>query len=125
VVSPGILAVFVLGLFWKKTTNKAAIWGALVSIPIAIFFKVGSKSWAVGSGFESVFPTLPWMYQMGYTANLTMLLIIAISLIQNKGNNDAKGIPLTKGLFKTSPLFNICAFALMIVLVVVYAVFWK
>ncbi len=62
---------------------------------------------------------------MGYTAILTMLLIIAISLIQNKGNNDAKGIPLTKGLFKTSPLFNICTFALMIVLVVVYAVFWK
>ena len=107
VVSPGILAVFVLGLFLKKTTNKAAIWGALVSIPIAMFFKVGSKSWAVGSGFESVFPTLPWMDQMGYTAILTMLLIIAISLIQNKGNNDAKGIPLTKGLFKTSPLFNI------------------
>ncbi|MBG6060755.1 SSS family solute:Na+ symporter [Flavobacterium sp. CG_9.1] len=125
VVSPGILAVFVLGLFWKKTTNKAAIWGALVSIPIAMFFKVGPKSWAAGSNFESVFPTLPWMDQMGYTAILTMLLIVAISLIQNKGNNDAKGIPLTKELFKTSPLYTICSFALMIVLVVVYAVFWK
>ena len=85
VVSPGILAVFVLGLFWKKTTNKAAIWGALLSIPIAMFFKVGPKSWAAGSGIESVFPTLPWMDQMGYTAILTMLLIIAISLFQNKG----------------------------------------
>ena len=31
VVSPGILAVFILGLFWKKTTNKAAIIGALIS----------------------------------------------------------------------------------------------
>jgi SSS family solute:Na+ symporter len=125
VVSPGILAVFILGLFWKKTTNKAAIWGALASIPIAMFFKVGPKSWAAGSSLESVFPTLPWMDQMGYTAILTMFLIVAISLIQNKGNNDAKGIPLTKELFKTSPLFNICSFALMIVLVVVYAVFWK
>jgi SSS family solute:Na+ symporter len=125
VVSPGILAVFVLGLFWKKTTNKAAIWGALVSIPIAMYFKVGPKSWAEGSGLESFFPTLPWMDQMGYTAILTMLLIIAISLFQNKGDNDDKGIPLTKQLFKTSPLFNICSFAIMILLVVVYAVFWK
>ena len=125
VVSPGILAVFVLGLFWKKTTNKAAIWGALLSIPIAMFFKVGPKSWAAGSGIESVFPTLPWMDQMGYTAILTMLLIIAISLFQNKGENDAKGIPLKKELFKTSPLFNICSFAIMILLVVAYAVFWK
>jgi SSS family solute:Na+ symporter len=56
--------VFILGLFWKKTTNKAAIWGALISIPIAMFFKVGPKSWAAGSSFESFF--LPWMDQMGY-----------------------------------------------------------
>ena len=125
VVSPGILAVFILGLFWKKTTNKAAIWGALLSIPIAMFFKVGPKSWAAGSGIESVFPTLPWMDQMGYTAILTMLLIIAISLFQNKGENDAKGIPLKKELFQTSPLFNICSFAIMLLLVVAYAVFWK
>ena len=125
VVSPGILAVFILGLFWKKTTNKAAIWGAILSIPIAMFFKVGPKSWAAGSGMESMFPTLPWMDQMGYTALLTMLLIIVISLFQNKGQNDDKGIPLNKELFKTSPLFNICSFAILILLVVVYALFWK
>jgi hypothetical protein len=40
--------------------------------------------------FESVFPTLPWMDQMGYTVILTMLLIIAVSLLQNKGENDSK-----------------------------------
>src|SRR6056297_1866422 len=45
VVSPGILAVFMLGLFWKKTTNRAAIWGVLVSIPIALYFKVGPNGW--------------------------------------------------------------------------------
>jgi SSS family solute:Na+ symporter len=125
VVSPGILAVFVLGLFWKKTTNKAAIWGALSSIPIAMFFKVGPKNWLEGSSLESLFPTLPWMDQMGYTALLTMLIIILISLLQNKGVDDKKGIPLTKGLFKTSPVFNIGAFAIMIILVVIYALFWK
>ena len=48
IVSPGILAVFILGLFWKKTTNKAAIWGALSSIPIAMILKVGSKGWVDG-----------------------------------------------------------------------------
>jgi SSS family solute:Na+ symporter len=31
------------------------------------------------------------MDQMGYTAILTMLLIIAVSLLQNKGENDSKG----------------------------------
>jgi SSS family solute:Na+ symporter len=43
------------------------------------------------------------MDQMGYTAILTMLLI-AVSLLQNKGENDSKGIALKKELFKTSPL---------------------
>lgn len=125
VVSPGILAVFTLGLFWKKTTNKAAIWGALLSIPIAMFFKVGPKAWAEGSSFQSFFPSIPFMDQMGYTALLTMFLIIVISLLQNKGSDDTKGIPLTKELFKTSPLFNISAFAIMLILVVAYAAFWK
>lgn len=125
VVSPGILAVFILGLFWKKTTNKAAIWGALLSIPIAMFFKVGPKGWATGGSLESFFPTLPWMDQMGYTAVITMILIVVLSLSQNKGQDDAKGIPLTKELFKTTPLFNICSFAILLLLVVVYAAFWK
>jgi SSS family solute:Na+ symporter len=43
IVSPGILAVFILGLFWKKATNKAAIVGVLSSIPIAMYFKVAPK----------------------------------------------------------------------------------
>jgi len=110
IVSPGILAVFMLGLFWKKTTNKAAIIGALASIPIAIGFKLTS---------------MPWMDQMGLTALLTMVVIIIVSLIQHKGKDDEKAIQITKELFKTSPLFNIGAFAIMLILVVLYALFWK
>jgi SSS family solute:Na+ symporter len=46
VVSPGILAVFILGLFWKKTSNKAAIWAHYFLFLLQCFFKVGPKSWA-------------------------------------------------------------------------------
>ena len=121
VISPGILAVFMLGLFWKKTTNKGAIIGALASIPIAMYFKVAPKGWST----SSIFLNLPWMDQMGYTAILTMIVIIIVSLLQNKGKEDEKGITISKDLFKTSPLFNIGAFAVMIILVVLYALFWK
>ncbi|MGD1946799.1 MAG: sodium/sugar symporter [Croceivirga sp.] len=124
VVSPGILGVFLLGLFWKKTTNRGAIIGALVSIPIAMFFKVGPKGWAEGSALESLFPSLPWMDQMGLTCLLTMLVIAVISYLQNKGGNDKKGIHFTKETFVTSPLFNIGSFAVLIVLAVIYALFW-
>jgi SSS family solute:Na+ symporter len=121
VVSPGILAVFILGLFWKKTTNKAAIVGALTSIPIAMYFKIGPKGWST----SSIFVDVPFMDQMGYTAILTMLVIIAVSLLQNKGEEDEKGIAISKNTFKTGPIFNIGAFAVMIVLVALYAIFWS
>ncbi|MDW5288083.1 sodium/sugar symporter [Formosa sp. PL04] len=121
IVSPGILAVFMLGLFWKKTTNKAAIIGALVSIPIALYFKVAPNGWST----SSMFVDIPFMDQMGYTAVLTMIVIIIASLIQNKGKEDEKGIPITKESFKTSAGFNIGAFAIMLVLVALYAMFWK
>jgi SSS family solute:Na+ symporter len=121
IVSPGILAIFLLGLFWKKATNKGAIVGALASIPIAMYFKVAPKGWSNSSFFLD----LPWMDQMGYTAVLTMIIIVISSLIQHKGKDDEKGIPISKQLFKTSPLFNIGSFAIMIILVAIYAIFWK
>ncbi|WP_026711899.1 sodium/sugar symporter [Flavobacterium filum] len=124
VVSPGILAIFILGLFWKKTTNKAAIWGALLSIPIAMFFKVGPKGWASGGALENVFPNLPFLDQMGYTTLITMGIIAAISWNQNKGKDDKKGFELQKETFSTSSSFTISAFAVMIVLAFLYAFFW-
>ncbi len=121
VVSPGILAIFILGLFWKKTTNKGAIVGALVSIPIAMYFKVAPKGWSENALFVDV----PFLDQMGYTAILTMIVIAIVSWVQHNGKDDEKGIPLSKQLFKTGPVFNIGAFAVMIILVVLYAAFWK
>ncbi|MBG7613107.1 sodium/sugar symporter [Polaribacter sp. BAL334] len=121
VVSPGILAVFLLGLFWKKTTNKGAIIGALASIPIAMYFKVAPKGWSTSALFVDV----PFMDQMGYTVVLTMIVIALVSFIQHKGADDEKGIDITKELFKTSPLFNIGAFAIILILVALYAAFWN
>tara|TARA_Y100000991_G_scaffold55326_1_gene40428 strand:- start:656 stop:2272 length:1617 start_codon:yes stop_codon:yes gene_type:complete len=121
VVSPGILAIFILGLFWKKTTNKAAIIGALTSIPIAMYFKVAPKGWSTSNLFINV----PFLDQMGYTAILTIVVISLVSYIQNKGANDQKGIEINKSTFKTSGIFNITSFAIMLILVALYAFFWK
>ncbi len=124
IVSPGILSVFVLGLFWKKASNKGAIYGALTSIPIALFFKVGPKGWMAGSALEGLFPTLPFLDQMGLTALISMLVIALVSLKENKDKDDDKGIELEKGTFTTSSIFNIGSFALMIILAFLYAFFW-
>lgn len=120
-VSPGILAIFLLGLFWKKTSNKGAIIGALSSIPIALYFKVAPKGWSESAAFVD----LPWMDQMGLTFLLTCLVIAVVSIKDNKGKNDEKGIQLNKGFFETSQKFNVGAFAIMLILAALYAFFWS
>ena len=121
VVSPGILAVFILGLFWKKTTNQGAITGALASIPIAMYFKIAPKGWSD----SALFVDLPFLHQMGYTTLLTMLVIAIVSWSQNKGTDDEKGIAISQETFKTGSIYNVGAFAVMIVLVALYGLFWS
>ena len=113
IVSPGILAVFILGLFYKKTTNNAAIWGAILSIPIALALK-----------FIPIAVFEPWMHQMGITAVLTLIIIMVMSNIQNKGKDDPKGIDFGTDLFKTTPLFNLGSIAICILVTVLYCLFW-
>ncbi|RUT79692.1 sodium/sugar symporter [Ancylomarina longa] len=124
IVSPGILAVFLMGLFWKKTTNKAAIVGTLSSIPVAFFFKVGPNGWVQGTVLESIFPSLPFLDQMGIICLVSIAIIILVSLLQNKGADDPKGIEVSRKTFKTGSVFNLVSYAICILLVVLYALFW-
>ena len=120
VVSPGILAIFILGLFWKKTSAKSAVLGAFVSIPIALFFKIAPKGWST----MLIFPDLPFMHQMGITFLLTVLFMLVVSHFNNNGEDDKKGVNINKSLFKTSPIFNVISFAVILMLVALYSIFW-
>ena len=119
IVSPGILAVFLMGLFFKKATNNAAIWGAILSIPIAMYFKVAPKGW----NDASIFVDLPFMHQMGYTCIATIAIIALISYFEGN-QNDPKGIKITKSLFSTDSTFNIAAFAVLLITAFLYTIFW-
>lgn len=111
VVSPGILAVFIMGLFWKKTTTKGAIYGVLSSIVIALLLKVPSLE-------------LPFLTQMYYTMILTVVIIAGVSLTTNPDDEDPKAIHTTSDTFKTSPAFNIGAYVILIITTALYAMFW-
>ena len=119
VVSPGILAVFLMGLFYKKATNNGAIWGAILSIPIAMYFKVAPKGWSDAS----IFVELPFMHQMGYTCIATLAIIAIVSYLDGN-QDDPKGINLTKKLFATNKTFNIGAFSVLLITAFLYAMFW-
>ncbi len=126
VVSPGILAVFIMGLFYKKATNNAAIWGILLSIPVAMYFKVVPKGWIefIPSFAHGIFiGEIPFLHQMGITFLVTMFIIYVISYLEGN-EDDPKAIKLSSKLFETKPSFNIPAFAVLIITAMLYAIFW-
>jgi len=110
-VSPGILGVFLMGIFWKKTTNKAAIIGVLSSIVVALLLK-------------SSVVDLPFLDQMFYTLIITIVIIMGVSLTTSDEIEDPKGINLTAKIFKTDSVFNIATYALLIILALLYTIFW-
>jgi SSS family solute:Na+ symporter len=110
-VSPGILAVFLMGLFWKKTNVKGAIIGVLVSIPVAL-------------GLKFLPLDMPFLDQMLYTLLITIATIVGVSLSTGKGDDDPKAIPLYRETFVTDKVFNISAYIMLIIIVVLYVVFW-
>ena len=110
-VSPGILAVFICGLFYKKANAKAAITGVLASVVIALSLKFMPNS-------------LPFMDQMMYTFILTVAVIVFVSLSSTPGDDDPKAIKTTAETFKTSQTFAIAAYAVLLIIAAVYAAFW-
>ena len=109
-VSPGILAIFMFGLFWKKTTTNAALWVALLTLPVAFVFKFG-------------FTEMPFLDQMGYSFLVFSLIIIIVSLL-DKEKHTTKGIELPKGIFHTTTSFNAGAVVIMTILAVLYILFY-
>jgi SSS family solute:Na+ symporter len=110
-VSPGILAVAMLGLFWKKVTTRGAIWGAILSVPVALVLKLPIME-------------LPFMDQMMYTFLITIVIVGMISLSSNDNDDDPKGFNLTAKLFSTDKVFNIASYLVVLILALLYSIFW-
>lgn len=110
-VSPGVLAIFMLGLFWKKATPNSAIVSALLSIPLSV-------------GMKFLLPTLPFIDRMGITFLISVALIVVISLAENKGKDHPNGIELKRGLLVNDPVFIGAAFGILGITTALYAIFW-
>ena len=112
VVSPGILSVFLCGLFFKKTNSKGAIVGVLSSIVIAFLLKFLPLN-------------MPFLNQMFYNWILTTAIIVFVSLSSNENDDDEKAIVTTAATFKTSQGFAIASYAILLIVAAIYSAFWS
>ncbi len=110
-VSPGILAVFMMGLFWNKTNTKGAITGVLSSIPIALALK-----------FLPI--EMPFLDQMFYTLIITIVIILGVSLSTSEKKETEKAIEMDKNTFTTDKVYNISAYAILLAVALLYTIFW-
>ena len=118
-LSPGVLAIFLLGMFWKKTTAKAALAGALLTIPFSTVLKL-LPVWTNGA-----FPDYPFLDRMTITFFTVAGVMVLISLREPKTEKHTHHIEINKVLmFNLSTGFVIGSVIICGILAALYTVFW-
>ena len=70
-IYPGIITVFGLGLLWKRASATAAVWTAIITIPLGVIFKL-----ALGG--------VPFQLRAGYIFIIIVSFFIIVSLLDKK-----------------------------------------
>jgi SSS family solute:Na+ symporter len=107
--TPGIVAIFMLGLFWSGTTATAALLAALASAALSLLFKL-------------IWPDLPFMDRVGLVFLLCLLIGVGWSLVRPFPQSGF--VRLGKAGFSTTQSFNLSAVTVTLILVFFYAVWW-
>jgi len=111
-VSPGITAMFVLGIFWERTTSRAAWIAVLITLPVPMLLK-----W--------IFPEMPFLDNMVVSFFIICAQMVITSLIWKEKREKAVQWSLPKGIFRNSdPVFKWASIGILIILSVLYIIFW-
>ncbi len=111
-ISPGITAMFVLGIFWKRTTSRAAWIAVLITLPVPIILK-------------GIFPSMPFLDNMALSFFIICLQMVVTSLIWKERQDKDVKWELPRGIFRNSdPVFIWGALGIVIILSLLYMFFW-
>jgi SSS family solute:Na+ symporter len=116
-ISPGVLAIFLLGFFWKRTTATAALTGALLTIPLSTVLKF-LPAWTHGA-----FPDYPFLDRMSIAFVLIIIVMVMISFAQPK-TAVKPVIEIDGSMFRISKGFTVAAVIITGILAALYTVFW-
>ncbi len=135
-ISPGVLAMFLLGMFWKRTTAAAAVAGLITGFVLCVFFNVyapqalGHQTW-----LYTAYPTqvlkdgilitawqIPFLICMGLAFGFTMIVMVSISLGGPAIN--AKAFQLDREMFKIKPATVTLIIVTLALLMALYVKFW-
>jgi SSS family solute:Na+ symporter len=121
--------MFLLGMFWKRTTGAAAVAGVLVGFILSVFFNEYAPT-VLGNNtiLYTAYPNgkggfeIPFLICMGLAFGFTMLVMIVMSLFGPKVNE--KAFALDASMFKVSPQIMAMIVATLLILTAIYIKFW-
>jgi SSS family solute:Na+ symporter len=116
-IAPGVLAIFLMGLFWRKTTSNAALTGALLTIPISTVLKF------LPAMTNGVFPDYPFIDRMSITF-IAIVIVMVIMSVLNPEKHKSHEIIIDKKMFNVTPAFAIGSVIIVGILAALYTVFW-
>ena len=117
-ISPGVLAIFLMGFFWKRTTSRAALTAALLTIPLSTLLKY-LPHWTAGA-----FPDYPFLDRMSIVFVFLIALMVVMSLLDKRSKYQERVIEVDTRMFKTSPSFIVGSVLIAGILTALYTVFW-
>lgn len=108
--TPGIVVIFLLGMFWRRATEAGALVAAVGSVAINLFF------W-------TFMPSIPFMDRMGIAFLICLVSAVLVSLLQ-RAQPQSSTIDVTGIDYSTSASFNIAGLAIVSILVALYTIWW-
>ncbi len=110
-ISPGVVAIFLLGFFWKRATANAALAAAIATIPTGLIL-------------ERVFTDMPFMNRMGFVFLALVAIMVIVSLFDKNGQKNNKTIEMDASMFRTSPSFTVGMVLILGIIAALYTMFW-
>ena len=108
--TPGIVALFLLGIFWGRTTSNGALSAAIGSAVLSIAMKL----W---------WPDLPFIDRVGLVFVACIALGVLISIAQ-KADKHPNSVDYSDVDTTTSRGFNYASLVVILILTALYAVWW-
>lgn len=135
-ISPGVFAMFLLGMFWKRTTGTAALVGVILGFVLAIFFNsfaigiFGKETWLytaftyekLENGVVHTITEIPFLINMGWSFFITIVVMVLISLAGPKVN--PKAFAIDSKMFKVDSRTMVLIVVTLLLLTAIYVRFW-
>jgi SSS family solute:Na+ symporter len=108
--TPGIVVIFVLGMFWKRASAASAITAAVGSVVLSALF------W-------QFLPDLPFLDGVGLVFLITLAAAVIVGLIAPA--KEGSSVVVLDGIdYSTPTIFNLTAFGMVALVGVLYITLW-